>query len=242
MLTLNNVTLACVDTTPNVYRVVQALYYSMKQVGFGRVVFFTAAPHVLPGIEVVVLPPSQQVGSKEEYSRFMIRDLPHYIDTDFVLVSQWDGFVRNVTAWTNEFQDYDYIGSAWDKDYHCFGGIAPGHDPKDYMVGNGGFSLRSKKFLSACVDISPFLYDYHPEDTVLGWPGADHLPRHRLAYPRDSEYVVDVLRDKYNIEFAPVELAKRFSIERNYIDQFGFHSSTDENHLVPEILKEIVLK
>jgi len=69
------------------------------------------------------------------------------IDTQFTLVTQWDGYVINAEAWTEEFLDYDYIGARWIGDV-----VKAAGSPPEYNVGNGGFSLRSDIFLGAGTD------------------------------------------------------------------------------------------
>lgn len=105
---------------------------------------------------------------------------------------QWDGFVRDGTAWSDEFLDYDYIGAPWPQ-YH------------DHMnVGNGGFSLRSRKLLAATANIDP---NGDPEDFVI-------CRTHRVR-----------LENQYGLRFADMDVATRFSYERGESTglQFGFH-------------------
>lgn len=66
----------------------------------------------------------------KEYNRILWYEVPKELHTSHFLVIQWDGWVLNGSAWTDEFLNYDYIGAPW-----------PWHD--DCRVGNGGFSLRS---------------------------------------------------------------------------------------------------
>ena len=70
----------------------------------------------------------------------MLKELGAHIQTDYALVVQWDGFVIDGNAWADEFWNYDYIGARWP------------HVAGPYRVGNGGFSLRSKKLLNALRD------------------------------------------------------------------------------------------
>lgn len=148
---LPDVTLCAVDDRcPALAR--EALSRSMLQVDFARVVLFS---HGVPSagddpIEVVDVGP---IRSGAAYSQFILRQLPHHISTPFVLVTQWDGFVVDAAAWTNEFLAYDYIGAVWDD------------QPEDRAVGNGGFSLRSQKLLRAGLD--GIIEDEHPEDLAL---------------------------------------------------------------------------
>lgn len=147
---------------------------------------------------VVRIPP---ITSKEQYSRFCIKEMNKYIDTDFCLIFQSDGYIVNPQAWRKEFLDYDYCGAKWL--YH------------DGMnVGNGGFSLRSKKLMDILAT-DPHITQFYPEDNMIC--------RTYRKY----------LEEKYAIKFAPMEVADQFSIEaygchvlpgaNKYTGQFGFH-------------------
>ena len=150
---LPQVTLCIVDTRAPALAAA-SLRHSMAGIDFARVLLFTrncqpAAP--LPGIEVVEI---AEITSGADYSRFVLHELPSYIHTPFVLVTQWDGFVRQPEAWTDEFLQWDYIGAVWPD------------QPAGRNVGNGGFSLRSQKLLQAGRDTR--ITELHPEDLVLG--------------------------------------------------------------------------
>jgi len=71
------------------------------------------------------------------YNNFLIKKLPHLINTEWYLIVQWDGFPRwNECRWNDEFFNYPYIGG--------------GHS-----LLNGGFSLRNTeimKKMSECND------------------------------------------------------------------------------------------
>ncbi|RVU46169.1 DUF5672 family protein [Rubrivivax rivuli] len=152
-LALPQVTLCIVDTRAPALAA-ESLRHSMAGIDFGRVLLFTRGwqpPAPLPGIAVVEI---AEITSGADYSRFVLRDLPPHIHTPFVLVTQWDGFVRQPEAWTDEFLEYDYIGAVWPD------------QPEGRNVGNGGFSLRSQKLLQAGRDAR--ITELHPEDLVLG--------------------------------------------------------------------------
>lgn len=98
---------------------------------------------------VVTIP---RIKSTIEYSEFCIKEMWKYVQTDYALVFQYDGFILNPSAWTNEFLKYDYIGGLW---YHM-GNI---------KVGNGGFSLRSKHLLNLIAkNYEKIGEPFHPED------------------------------------------------------------------------------
>ena len=77
----------------------------------------------------------------------MVNKFPQYIDTDFVLITQADGFIINPHKWTDIFLEYDYIGAPFpDEPQYGFTG--------DTRVGNGGFSLRSKKLIDMPINLN----------------------------------------------------------------------------------------
>jgi len=91
--------------------------------------------------------------SKTQYSEFILKKLVEYINTDYVLISQWDGFIINFDKWSDKFFDYDYLGAHW------------WWKPNSLYGGNGGFSLRSKRLLDT---VSKLEYDGSlPEDEFI---------------------------------------------------------------------------
>lgn len=146
---LDKVTLICVDCH-NYGGAVAAINKSMLQCDFAAVKFLTDKEFDFEGIEVINIPP---IRSKEEYSRFLIKELYKYLDTEFCLVIQHDGYVLNGKSWQDKFYDYDYIGAPWLYS-----------DGKN--VGNGGFSLRSR-LLQIFLANDKFIEITHPEDDCI---------------------------------------------------------------------------
>lgn len=154
-----------------------------------------------------------QINSTAEYSNFVISELNKYVETDHVLIVQYDGFILNPDAWEDKFLKYDYIGAPWlvadwsVKNFNFPVGLLGA-----WVVGNGGFSLRSKKLLSLTAKLfhDNKFEKYDPEDVAI------------------SVYYRQLLEEN-GIKFAPVEIAKQFSFEggglSNYFwdGQFGFH-------------------
>ena len=106
---------------------------------------------------------------------------------------------------------YDYIGAPWlVADWSVRDFDFPPEWFGTWVVGNGGFCLRSKKLMETTARLveSGAIPNLHPEDTAICvW--------HRKIFESEG------------IKFAPVELAKDFSIEGHeltYDKQFGFHS------------------
>jgi hypothetical protein len=190
-LALPQVTLACVDTrTPEL--ALAAIAHCRSQIAFGDAVLFTdpaLVPLPTPGLRVV----PTTVDSVPAYSHFMLRGLLPHVHGTHVLVMQWDGYVLDAAQWDPRFLDHDYIGAPLRG------------QPPERAVGNGGFSLRSRRLLQALQD--PTLAERHPEDLCICH---DHRER---------------LEREHGIRFAAPDLASRFSYERVPPSgpTFGFH-------------------
>jgi Protein of unknown function (DUF5672) len=171
---------------------VAALEASMRQARFGRVLLLSDVSPP-PGINAAIeWRPITPLVTRTDYSRFILQGLANHIATSHALLIQWDGFVLSGAQWDSRFLDYDYIGAVWP------------HFGDEHRVGNGGFSLRSKRLLDRCQHLP---YD--------GFSGED-LTICRGFRP---------LLEEYGIRFAPEDVAKRFSYERTPSagDEFGFH-------------------
>lgn len=215
MINLPNVTLAFIDC---VYpeKTIRAMRYCLKDCTFVSVKFFTSLKvdtykvYVKLGedyrnspayhtqkIDVVKIP---HIDCLQKYSRFVLRDLSKHIDTEFVLIAQADGFILNAAAWQKEFLDYDYIGAPW-------WWYIDGHN-----VGNGGFSIRSKRLMEHLAAHYQEMKDrdgadmLHPEDHAIC-----------RTYRKTLEFT-------HGFTFAPAEIAGKFSVENGrWNGQFGFH-------------------
>ncbi len=193
MLDLENVTLCCVDTV-NPALALRALERSCRDLRYARALLLTNAlpPHlpVPAAVEVLAIEPLR---SRVAYSTFVLKQLLPYVATSHVLVMQWDGYVIHPQAWDAAFLDYDYIGAVWI--WHNDG----------MRVGNGGFSLRSRRLLEALQDprIQP---DAAEDETIC-----------RSARP--------LLENEYGIRFADEATANRFAFEAAQPGwpTFGFH-------------------
>lgn len=146
-----------------------------------------------------------------------IVNLHRYFDTDSVLVIQNDGFPLRGGIKAFEGR-YDYIGAPFVRDtaLNRIMGLWP-----RFAVGNGGFSLRTKRIC----EMASFYWSkrwYH------------HMPRDWRFVREDAFYGVLLpwLETSYRrtIRFAPVDVALRFSYDDLYGAcpaelPFGFHGS-----------------
>jgi hypothetical protein len=132
---LREITICAADSV-NPALAARALGISVERCDFGDAILFSDAPVAGPFRSVVI----ERLSSRADYSRFILKELAQRIATPFVLVVQWDGYVVDPDAWLADFLHYDYIGARWP--WHSDG----------FNVGNGGFSLRSRRLLEACAD------------------------------------------------------------------------------------------
>lgn len=186
---LSQVTLVAVSSV-GLDATVAALCHSMEQVHFAHALLLSdRQPTALAGcgIEWRAIAPLR---SRHDYSDFILHQLVDHINTSHALIVQWDGFVRDGSRWCDDFLDYDYIGAPWPQ--------------YDMAIGNGGFSLRSRRLLQATTTLPPAS---EPEDVMVC----------RL-YRRSLEI-------SHKIRFASTGTARRFSYERGPSDgqEFGFH-------------------
>ncbi len=203
LLELPRVTLCCIDTR-NHALALRALAKSQEGVRFGRALLLTDA--LPPGltapanVDVVAI---GDIASRDAYSQFVLKSLVSYIGTPHALLVQWDGYVVNPAAWDPAFLDCDYIGAKW---FWAEAGK---------RVGNGGFSLRSRKLLDALQD--PRIQVVDNEDVTIG-----------RAFR-------SLLESEHGIRFADEALAERFSFEAAYPigKPFGFHGLFNFCRTVP---------
>lgn len=204
MLKLPQVTLACVDTRlPRM--ALDAMILCLDQVQFGDALLFTCPNHGLTdvpdGIRVIEL---DSINSIEAYSRFLLKGMGPYLHTSHMLIVQWDGYVLDPTMWRDAYLDVDYIGAVWPQ-------YADAH-----RVGNGGFSMRSRKLLDALT--SDDIVAEHPEDVCIARTNRT------------------LLEQRWGIRFADETLAHAFAFERDRQtpSSFGFHGLSNMAVLLSE--------
>ena len=191
-LPLPQVTL-CAVSSVNVEATIAALEASLTQIDVTAALLLTDSPikpgH--PGIRVVPIAP---ITSSQAYSDFLLTQLVDHVDTSHCLIIQWDGHVLDASRWDPDFLAYDYIGASWPQFFN-------GHD-----VGNGGFSLRSRRLMQLCRD--PAFKASHPEDVAIARLNRDWL-------------------EAKGMRFAPREMADRFAAERagDIAASFGYHGA-----------------
>ena len=198
---------------------------SLQNIEFGAAkLLCTSAPkQKYPDIEYVSIPP---LNSVDDYNEIIFQDLHKYFETSHCLIVQSDSFVVNSSLWKEEFLQFDYIGAPWSNKIQINPNLVL-HLEKN-PVGNGGFSLRSRKLVktTAKINFNSLNFPMKAEDVVICY------------------YLYQKMIDS-GIRFAPPKLAAQFSMEniehlygQNVNSVFGFHGK----HMRSYFLKKYRLR
>ncbi|MDQ1282087.1 MAG: hypothetical protein QG630_438 [Patescibacteria group bacterium] len=196
-LQLKNITLVIIDSI-NLERAQIALDICQKYIDFGDVKLLTDLEEDKDKRIVKIV----KIDSVKKYSTFCIKELNNYVNTDYCLLIQYDGFILSPVSWDDNFLKYDYIGC---KDIKRSG-------EENSLVLNGGFTLRSKKLLEKLSLIN------------------DEELEKELEFGED--YIIFKLRNDLEnggIIFPDLSVVERFAtdasnrINSKDIKSFGFH-------------------
>lgn len=214
MIEINNCTLSCIDTK-NKIEALLAMDKSIENIRFQSYKFFTNDLESIKiskfsnlskiNLEIINIP---TINSKSEYSKFCLVDLNKYISTEFLLTIQHDGYIINSDCWKNEFLNFDYIGAPWPPEWRY-----------KNRVGNGGFCLKSKKFLNTCEKIFSN-FDFRLD-----------MARDKYDISINEDFLsCNIYYEKFlelGIKYADPETASYFSVEHPVPEikekTFGFH-------------------
>lgn len=199
-----SVSLVAVACT-KVSETIEAIKKCQAQMQFNHSILFTHEDIIAEGIDVVKIDKLDY----KQYNEFVAMKLWQYIGTDYILLVQNDGYITDISQWTDDFLKYDYIGAPWpipndETTYRT-------RNNRLMRVGNGGFSFRSRKLLRA-----PVILGLEFTDRGSGfWHEDGFLCVHSR----------DVLEEN-GINFAPVDIAAKFSTELQVpetVKSFGGH-------------------
>ena len=183
----------------------KTIEHNLKFFNFNKKIILSNRKEKIPGIAI------HDVGKFEsikEYSDFM-PNLINYLDSNHLLLIQDDGHIVNPEMWDKNFLNYDYIGAPWPSSkswlkrfekYDYYETVRKNFN--ENRVGNGGFSLRSRKFLEYC----------------SSFQNCDNVPEDIFFCILNFEKALD-----YGIKFAPFEVAYKFSAEHSFRKYFNKH-------------------
>jgi hypothetical protein len=195
-----------------------------KEQRFEKTILFTAAegyhadiPEGLQ-IEFVHIPKM----SYKQFNAFCLINVAEFINTTHALFVQTDGFICNGSNWKDDYFEYDYIGQPW---INREGVNFPWVKSERQSVGEGGFSLRSKKLLDLVSNI----------DHNIIYSSIEHGCQEDVFI---CSYIRDYLEQQECL-FATPEIGTQFcaglyQFSYDKLDSsFGFHA----NEYVEEVLK-----
>ena len=209
-INLPDVTLIAVSSI-KITETIDALQKSYKEIDFGAVKLIS---HERPDglLKEIEFEKCSKINDIMDFNYLAFSDLEKYIQTSHALLIQYHAYIINPACWNNDWLQYDYIGAPWrwqEKSYLT-------DDSEHIRVGNGGFSLRSKKLLEM------------PQKLELQL-------EQRQGYWNEDGNICVYHRSKFlgeGIKYAPVEIAAKFSYENpmsenNFgkMKSFGFHKN-----------------
>lgn len=194
------VAVACTKVTETV-EAMRKSYNQPLPFKFARKILFTHEDIELPDIEVIKI---NKLDYKQ-YNEFVAMDLWKWIGSEYVLLVQNDGYIKDGKLWDDNFLNYDYIGAPWPPGLHFTS------DGTEVRVGNGGFSFRSIELLRAPTSLKLQFSDYG----TGFWHEDGFLCNHNRK-----------LLESCGLRFAPVDVAAKFSTELTVpetVESFGGH-------------------
>jgi|TARA_R110002020_G_scaffold425094_1_gene634541 RimJ/RimL family protein N-acetyltransferase len=217
-LDLSNVTYLSIigNDSPKEYTDIDSIIkigqYSSRNINFGRKVIYT---HKEPSVDVgdFEIVKIDEV-PYEEFSQFVIRNYGNFFETEYMLNFHGDGFIQNADAWDDAFFAYDYIGAPFDA-----GGELP------ICAGNGGFSLRSKRF---CEKVRELYKRLDEADPVIMSPNGREMRNQQEDILVCGVFNHDLIFES-GLLFADKFTCSSFSTEylsavySDFINSFGFH-------------------
>jgi len=215
MIDLKDVTLISVSSV-KINETLFALNESRKEIKFAETIFVThEKPIGLP--DNIRYDECEKISNINAYNYYVIYDLSKHVNTKHCLLIHYDGYIVRPHKWDDAFLKWDYIGSPWPIKPNAYIDPFGNH----IRVGNGGFSLRSKKLLDVPSKVEI------PFEVNIG-----DFYKHMNAglYNEDGNICVHNrhIFEELGCKFAPVEVAAHFAQENDTpeirgIDAFGFH-------------------
>ena len=204
---LNDITLVAYSSN-DVKENIEALQKCMEYFDFGAVKIIShKQPENIPN--GITYEQGREIHDYMDFNHYVFSDFGKHINTSHMLMVQHHAYILHPELWKDEWLQYDYAGAPWM--------IIPNSyltdDEERVRVGNGGFSLRSRKLLFA--------------PTKLGLS----LEQRQGFYNEDGNLTIYHRKAMlgYGIKYMPVEEAAIFAYENpvpeniNIKEFFGYH-------------------
>ena len=159
-----------------------------------------------------------------EYSWFMMMVLWRFVQTDFALIVQDDGWVINASNWQDEFFNYDYLGAPvhlaridstegtrWARSFSWLQELNLS-DRRVTPIQNGGFCLRSQRMMRVLAE-HPEIPIEIPRPELLGPPYRMYWSNDALNEDVQLSGLLRPRLEQLGLRFAPTSTACRFAVE-----------------------------
>lgn len=157
-----------------------------RRINFKEVLVFSDK-NLLPGAKWIPITPLSDIN--RDYGDIMVRGMWPFLNSEYMILINWDTLLRDQNSWSADFFDYDYIGSMWPWQ-------APHNDNPDHC----GISWRSQRLLQAM--------RYPAVESV-----SDAVPYHV------SHQIEQMMRTKFQIRISDQEMDRRFVNEGRDLDR-----------------------
>jgi hypothetical protein len=206
---------------------IKTLNYCSKNIEFNNI-FLLTHKEVSGNFNLIKINKNKDI---VDYNNQMVQ-LHKLVKSEYCLIVQHDGHILNHRNWSNQFFDYDYIGApwpnseSWKKRWIKYPENIKNNIYKNIdhnRVGNGGFSLRSKRYLDYCSTFEPdFLKHGVPEDIFLNLVNYEKAKDSGMKYPD----VKTAIKFSYETPLKGQDLAdeKKYHI-LNKQKHFGWHGN-----------------
>ncbi len=205
MIDLSNISLICIEPlNPDLGH--KVLKYSSREIAFGETILVSNQKPIDFDGNFFWCPEITWA----QYNDFVLQAV-QYTTKDFALFIQTDGFVLNPSLFQLDWLEYDYLGAPWPDQSGWLSLQTPRLQScfkQKTRVGNGGFSLRSRKFM----------------ELSSRFESTQGLGEDNFLCVEKYQYMIDA-----GIKFAPPEVAVKFSVE-NPITEMGILDWKDTGH------------
>jgi hypothetical protein len=143
MKNLKDITLLALCCDNRVEGTINALKICMSYFDFGSVKYLSdSKPDNLPSdIKWEYIPKIENIHS---YDVFAFENMYKHVSTSHALICQDHAYIIDASQWSDDWLQWDYLGAIWPIKPE-YVSVSTG---EQIRVGNGGFSLRSKRLLS----------------------------------------------------------------------------------------------
>lgn len=201
---------------------VKALEHSMKLMEFGAVKFLShRKPEYLP--EGIQFEECAELKCIRDFDYYAFKELGKHVTTSHALMIQDHAYLLHTDVWRDEFLNFDFCGALWEPRMEFL-------SPSSFTLarlGNGGFSLRSKRIMDLPKKLDlPLVEDrgYTNDDGQINVYWRKTMLENGIVYPEPWE-IADFAYENDTPE--NLEIEKYLGFHRNIAPRMMKHLTKD---------------